>query len=212
LSRRLIDTQVVSPSSAEPPRPADTATPDPATLFAEHADRVAGWAARLGGPGIDVEDVLQDVFIIVHRQAGRFRGESSVKSWLYGITANVVRQQRRKARRRRWFGGGDDSLDDAPSVPTPIEEIERKRRGLAVYKVLDSMRDLNRTILILSEIEGLDGDQISELIGMKVGTVWVRLHRARVEFSQLARRLIPDEVAAIEDERLHVINQPKRRR
>ena len=212
MSRRLIDRPVVSPSSDGPPHPADAATADPATLFREHANTVAGWAARLGGPGIDVEDVLQDVFIIVHRQAARFRGESSVKSWLYGITANVVRQQRRRARRRRWFGSGSDPLDEAPSVPTPVEEIERKRRNLAVYRVLDSMRDLNRTLLILSEIEGLGGDQIAELTGMKVGTVWVRLHRARAEFSQLARKLIPDEVAAIEDERVDAANQPKRGR
>jgi RNA polymerase sigma-70 factor (ECF subfamily) len=174
---------------------------DAASLFEAHADDVATWASRLGGPLLDVEDAVQEVFIIVHRRIDRFRGESSVTSWLYGITANVVRQQRRKARRRRWFGRGNDASDpDAmrASQPTPIEELERHRRTRAVYRVLDAMRETNRAILILFELEGLAGDAIAELMKTQVATVWVRLHRAREEFSRLARKLIPDEVEEVE--------------
>ena len=176
---------------------------DAASLFEAHADAVAGWASRLGGPLLDVDDAVQEVFVIVHRRLDRFRGESSVTSWLFGITANVVREQRRKARRRRWFGRrhDDDNVEVArASQPTPIEELERHRRTLAVYRVLDAMREANRAVLILFEIEGLSGDEIAELTGMRVATVWVRLHRAREEFSRLARKLIPDEVEEIEAE------------
>jgi RNA polymerase sigma-70 factor, ECF subfamily len=170
-----------------------------AALFEGHASAVSRWAFRLGGPTVDIEDVVQEVFVIVHRRIGQFRGDSNVRSWLYGITANVVRQQQRRARRRRWFGRGVDPLaDEPPPQPTPIEEVERRRRALAVYRVLDSMREKNRIVLILAEIEGLGADEIGELTGMKTPTVWVRLHRAREEFSRLARKLIPDEVEAIE--------------
>jgi RNA polymerase sigma-70 factor (ECF subfamily) len=174
-------------------------SPDAAQLFAAHAQRVAGWASRLGGPMLEVEDVVQEVFVIVHRRLGRFRGKATVTTWLYGITANVVRQQRRRARRRRWFGIGQSTELEPPGRPlTPVEELERWRRTLAVYRVLDQMRESNRTILILADIEGLPGDEIAALTQLKVGTVWVRIHRAREEFSRLARKLIPDEVAAIE--------------
>jgi len=172
-----------------------------ATLFAAHADTVAGWASRLCGPAIDVEDVVQEVFIVVHRKLGRFRGESNVTTWLYGITANVVRQYRRKAWRRRWFGGRDEPAEDLPAVPTPLEEVERQRSVRAVYRVLDAMGENSRNVLILSEVEGLSGEEIAELTGTKVGTVWVRLHRARAEFAEHARRLIPDHVDAAEDAR-----------
>jgi RNA polymerase sigma-70 factor, ECF subfamily len=170
-------------------------------LFEAYADEVATWASRLGGPGFDVEDAVQEVFIIVHRRIDRFRGESDVKGWLYGIAANVVRQQRRTARRRRWFGRGVDVSD--PEMMrvqqlTPVEELERRRRTVAVYRVLDAMRETNRAILIFFELEGLTGDAIAGLMSMQVATVWVRLHRAREEFSRLARKLIPDEVEEIE--------------
>jgi RNA polymerase sigma-70 factor, ECF subfamily len=176
---------------------------DAASPFEAHADDVATWASRLGGPLLDVEDAVQEVFIIVHRRIGRFRPGSSLKSWLYGITANVVRQQRRKARRRRWFGRGIDLAEAAATrvmQPTPIEELERHRRTRAVYGVLDAMREGNRAILILFELEGLSGEEIAELMSVQVATVWVRLHRAREEFSRLARRLIPDEVEEVESQ------------
>src|ERR1700761_4251422 len=118
------------------------ALPDVAQLFEEHAQRVAGWASRLGGPMLELDDVVQEVFVIVHRRLGQFRGQSSVSSWLYGITANVVRQQRRRARRRRWFGIGQREELEPPGRPlTPVEELERWRRTLAVYRVLDQMRE-----------------------------------------------------------------------
>jgi RNA polymerase sigma-70 factor (ECF subfamily) len=184
---------------------------DSAALFAAHADQVAGWAARLGGPMIDVEDVVQEVFVTVHRRLDRFRGEASVTTWLYGITMNVVHHQRRKARRRRWFGGHSEPVEPVASQPTPLEEVERRRRARAVYRVLDEMREVNRTVLVLSEMEGLTGDRIAELTGMKVGTVWVRLHRARAEFSALARKLIPDEVASLEDAKQLPTNDSRKR-
>lgn len=173
---------------------------DAATLFEAHADMVAAWASRLGGPQLDVDDAVQEVFIVVHRRLARFRGESTLKSWLYGITAHVVQHQRRKAKRRRWFGGSadDDYQLMPPPQPTPVEELERKRRTMAVYRVLDRMREIHRTVLIWFEIEGLDGEAIAELTGIRVATIWVRLHRARAEFDQLARKLIPGEVEALE--------------
>lgn len=200
MDRRLIQRDPVprSPDDSDGRR---LGRDDSASLFEAHADEVATWASRLGGPLLDVEDAVQEVFIIVHRRLDRFRGDSSVTSWLYGITANVVRQQRRKARRRRWFGRGADASDpDAKRAaqPTPIEEIERHRRTRAVYRVLDAMRETNRAILILFELEGLTGQAIAELMTIQVATVWVRLHRAREEFSRLARKLIPDEVEEVE--------------
>jgi RNA polymerase sigma-70 factor (ECF subfamily) len=208
LIRQLISRGTVSRLIDES---AASATSDAAALFQAHADGVAGWASRLGGPLIDVEDVVQEVFVVVHRRLAKFRGNASVTTWLYGITMNVVRQQRRKAARRRWFGGRDETGEETAPQLTPIEEIERRRRALAVYSVLDAMGETNRTVLILSEIEGLKGEEIAQLTGTKIGTVWVRLHRARNEFSALARKLIPDEVASIEEARITIDSRTRSR-
>src|SRR5262249_14147909 len=88
-----------------PPAPASEARQGPtprwprspvADLYRAHAQTVARWASRLGGPAIDVEDVVQEVFLVVQRRLDGFRGDAHVKTWLYRITANVVRWRRRK--------------------------------------------------------------------------------------------------------------------
>ena len=153
-----------------------------ADLYRAHAQTVARWASRLGGPAIDVEDVVQDVFLVVQRRLGDFRGEAAVTTWLYRITANTVRWRRRKERWRRWLAGSADEVAGnlAARGPTPLEALE-------VYRVLDGMREKYRTVLILFEIEGKTGAEVAALLGAPVETVWVWLHRARKQFEERAR-------------------------
>jgi RNA polymerase sigma-70 factor (ECF subfamily) len=152
-------------------------------LYRAHFQRVARWAARLGGPGLDREDVVQEVFVIVHRELGNFRGDARVTTWLYRITENVVRHRRRKHRWLSFFGSTEDGARSlAATRPTPIEELERREAAALVYRVLDGMNERYRTLIILFELEGLSGEEIAELQGVKVATIWVQLHRARAQF------------------------------
>jgi RNA polymerase sigma-70 factor (ECF subfamily) len=153
-------------------------------LYRAHAQTVARFAQRLGGPTVDVEDVVQEVFLVVHRQLSDFRGEAQVTTWLYRITENVVRHRRRKERWRRWLGGTSEEVAGraASSRPTPVEDLERREASRIVYRVLDTMSERYRTLIILFELDGLSGEEIAELTGQRVQTVWVALHRAREQF------------------------------
>ena len=163
-------------------RPAPPPVSPLADLYRAHAQTVARWASRLGGPAIDVEDVVQDVFLVVQRRLDEFRGEARIETWLYRITANMVRWRRRKEKWRRWLGGSADDVAGrlAARGPTPLEALE-------VYRALDGMRENYRSVLILFEIEGLTGAEIAQLLGVKVDTVWVWLHRARKQFKERSR-------------------------
>ena len=72
-------------------------------LYRSHAAAVEHWAARLAGPSLDVEDIVQDVFLIAQRRLPKFRGESTPATWLFGITERVIWHRRRKDRWRRWL-------------------------------------------------------------------------------------------------------------
>jgi RNA polymerase sigma-70 factor, ECF subfamily len=166
-------------------------------LYLEHARAVARWAARLGGPTIEVEDVVQDVFLIAERRLRSFRGHSSVRTWLYGITANVVRHHRRKLRSRAWLLG-DEPLDSAKSeARSPLEELVRDERIQNVRSALEQMREKHRTVLELHAIEGLSGPEIAVRLGIAPSTVWVRLHRARKELEKLLLALVIPLLLAI---------------
>jgi RNA polymerase sigma-70 factor, ECF subfamily len=168
---------------------ARAAAPDLSTLYRTHVRDVARWAERLAGPGFDLPDLVHEVFEIAQRRLPSFRGDSSVATWLFGITEKVVRHRRRKDRLRHWLGGS--SADVARHLPAPgpsqHELLERKERIARVYRVLDRLPERDRQILILFELEELSGEQIAMLLGIKVGNVWLRMYRARERFLKLFR-------------------------
>ncbi len=161
-------------------------------VYRDHVSDVARWAARLGGPYIEVDDVVQEVFVAVHRQLPRFRGEASLRTWIYRITANQVGERRRKERWRRRFGLGGSASDVgghlASPLLTPVEMMERREASTTVYRALDQLSEADRTLLILFELEQLSGQEIADLLGVRIDALWVRLHRAR---ARLVSRLAP---------------------
>jgi RNA polymerase sigma-70 factor (ECF subfamily) len=152
-------------------------------LYARHASDVKRWVRRLAGPSADVDDLLHDVFVIALRRRFTFRGEANVTTWLFRITHHVVRsRQRRSYLRALLFGRHQDALAEAttPSA-TPHEEVERREQHVLLYQALGRLPDAYRTALILYEIDGLSGEAVAELIGISLGTLWVRLHRGRAK-------------------------------
>jgi len=175
---------VSSPQS--PPSPHDELRSG--EVYRAHVQQVTRWVARLHGPGADVEELVQEVFLRVHKLLPGFRGESQLTTWLYAITQNVARSRRRRERFRGLFrfGGDFDSLQVASSRPTPVEELERRQSAELIYAALDGLSEKQRTVFILFEIDGRSGQEIAELTGTRLETVWVQLSRAR---EQLAKRL-----------------------
>lgn len=155
-------------------------------VYRLHAEEVAHWALRMGGPSTDVEDVVQEVFLQVHRALPGFRGQSTLKTWLYRVTQSVLSQRRRKDRWRSWLRTPMEDVQElvASSAPSPQEETEQREAQRRIYKILDRMSEGYRQLLILFELEELSGEQIAEMTGLKLATVWVRLHRARRQFAR----------------------------
>jgi RNA polymerase sigma-70 factor (ECF subfamily) len=160
-------------------------------VYRAYADTVARWVHRLGGPGIDLEDCVHEVFLVVQSRLARFRGEAKISTWLYRITHNVTRNQRRKLRFRRWLSGtphdvAGDQPEPGPSAPEVLESAQRRK---ALYAVLDRMSEKYRTAFILFELEQLSGAEVAHLMGARSETVWVWLHRARADFRKRAEEM-----------------------
>jgi RNA polymerase sigma-70 factor (ECF subfamily) len=192
-----------SPLSAPPPAPASA--PDVASLYRTYAAKVGRWAARLGGPSIEVEDVVQEVFLVAKRRLITFRadGGGSVTTWLFRCTERIVKAARRKQRLRRLFGGAsadDDAAGSAIAGPIPSDELERRQEIAHVYRVLDRLPERQRKVLILFELEGLSTQEIATLVGARVGTMRVWLYRARAAFLQHHEALTTGNDGKTEDE------------
>jgi RNA polymerase sigma-70 factor (ECF subfamily) len=176
-------------ASQQPDRQADEPV-SVVELYDKHGADVVRWAGRLGGPETDLEDIVQEVFMIAHRQLSGFRGESKASSWLFAITQNVVRHRRRKDfARRRFLGKWVQEPEAVRQGPTPMETVIEQEATRRVYAALEGMSERHRTVLVLFELEGLSGAEIAELTGLKPSTLRVTLLRARAAFEKALRAL-----------------------
>jgi RNA polymerase sigma-70 factor, ECF subfamily len=153
-----------------------------AETFARHARFVRRVAFHLAGPQMEVDDLTQEILLRVHSRRGEFRGEAELQSWIYGIALRVVANARRRALLRRWFG-----LEAAPEPVehrTPAMDLERHETSARVYAALDRLPEKKRVVLVLFELEGLGGQEIAQIVGCPLATVWTRLHHARQAFAR----------------------------
>jgi RNA polymerase sigma-70 factor (ECF subfamily) len=166
-------------------------------LYRDHAKSVGRWAIRLLGPHGDYEDIVHEVFMVVRRRLPEFRGEAAVTTWLYAITVRVVQRARSRARWWSWLTGrgrnpgrgqrGEPFLPPTESPRDPQALLEARERTQLLYRLLDELGEEERALLILFELEELSGSEIAEITGAKLGTVWVRLSRARRKFLERLR-------------------------
>ena len=165
-------------------------------LYRAHERTVMRWAARLGGPDIDVEDVVQEVFLIAKRRLRTFSGPGSIKTWLFRTTEKIVQAARRKRRLRNWLSRSTEPAASGTAMagPTPADALEREQEIRQVYQVLDRLPERQRKVLVLFELEGLSTQVIAELVGARVGTIRVWLFRARARFLEEHQRLFQSAV------------------
>lgn len=157
-----------------------------AELVAEHQRMVVQLAMNLLGDRDEALDLSQEVFLRVFRTIHRFRGQSSLRTWIYRIAVNQARNRHRFWRRRH--RDAQVSLDEHVALHgdfesgvevTPERLLAQKELAARLQRALDRLPFDQRTAIILREIDGLSYDEIAFSLGVAVGTVKSRLTRAR---------------------------------
>lgn len=156
-------------------------------LFRRHRSDVSRLVFRMLGPTADAEDVVQEVFLQVHKSLGEFRGQAKFTTWLHRVTVNVVLMVRRAARSRPVFSGEPMSDHEPDRRLLPDEDAARRARVEAFRRLLDRLPDKKRTVFILHEIEGKLPAEIAEIVDAPVLTVRTRLFYARRELAEMMR-------------------------
>jgi RNA polymerase sigma-70 factor (ECF subfamily) len=141
-----------------------------------------------------VEDVVQDVFVVVHRRLGEFDAtRASIRTWLFGILRRTVADYRRTQRRKpAQFGTkeGDAeimTLTDS-QCPGPHDLVARAQAVKVLGEVLDELDDDKREVFVLAEIEQMSVPDIAQAIDINVNTAYARLRAARKGFEEAVKR------------------------
>jgi RNA polymerase sigma-70 factor (ECF subfamily) len=163
--------------------------PDFDELYERWFDEVARWIRALGGPEADRDDLVQDVFVVVHRRLSDFDG-NNVPGWLYQIARRKVRDFRRLLWVKHLFAGSVPLSDRiSKSGPNPADSLEAKEQGQLLEQLLTSLNEEQRAAFVLFEIEGYSGDEIAKVQGVPINTVWARIHKARKKLQAGISRL-----------------------
>lgn len=155
-----------------------------AELYEQHVDFVWRMALRLGVPAAQLEDVVQEVFLVLHRRRDEFRAASSVRTWIGGIVIRVARDFRRQGARQ---ARRHEQLElVTPLEPRDAHEALEAAEALAVaLRLLEQLDEDQRIVFVLTEFEELSAREIAEMTGTNPNTVASRLRLARRRFDEL---------------------------
>jgi len=160
-------------------------------LYDELAPMMFRTARRLGAPDEALDDIVQEIFVVVHRRLAEFEGRSSAKTWVTGIALRVVQAFRRGKRRREARVETTDDVDlFASRTSSPEHDAQRSEALVFLGRFLDGLDDDKRTAFVLSELEQLTAPEIAEATDTNLNTVYARVRAARRLFSEaiVARR------------------------
>lgn len=159
-------------------------------IVRRHQKQVYNLALKLLGSPEDAEDVLQETFLALYHNLKRFRGQSSLATYLYRLATNfsLMKLRRRKSRRQQH----QVALEEAAEHPDPqahsLDRILDSELHNLLNRFLLELNEKERAAVVLADIEGLPAAQAARILGLSLPAFKSRLHRAR---NNLRLRLLP---------------------
>ncbi len=179
-------TEVLGFEACAPTRTGDDAKSvdlDLGQIYDQHSDYVFRCLRSLGVGPSQLEDAVQDVFVVVHQKLASFDGACALRTWLYAIVIRVARKKR-AALARAWAEEIDSASDDCTEAQVAAKE------GLALaHRALSALDRDKREVFVLIEIEQMSAPEAAEILGIPVNTVYSRLRLARLAFERALQRL-----------------------
>ena len=159
-------------------------------LVIRYQDRLFNAVVRVVDNPDDAQDVVQDAFVSAYQSLASFKGDSEFYTWLYRIAFNTAVSLRRRRRATISLETGrvsDVAMDPQdPSPEThPGAALERSEEEATLQAALNRLSSDHRVVLVLKDIEGMKYEQIADVIGVPIGTIRSRIHRARLELREL---------------------------
>ena len=161
---------------------------DAGELFTAYRDRIRRYILGMVRDPAEAEDLTQETFLRAHRRLYLLRHPEAVGGWLYRIATHVCLDRLRQRKPQ-------DSIDEEQTAnrvdaavrtrPSLADIVERRQTSLCVQRCLDYLPDNYRAVILLYEIHALTAPEIASVLGVKLTTIKMRLHRARRMLQQI---------------------------
>lgn len=158
-------------------------------VYAAHVGFVWRVLRTLGVPQAQIEDAVQDVFVVVHRRLAEWQGRAAITTWLFAIARRVAQAHRRRASRNAASPVeplsdrlSDELADERPGGGDPFAEISRAEAAATVLAILEQLDDDKRVVFALVELEQLSVPEVARMLDLNLNTAYSRLRLARQAF------------------------------
>ena len=153
-------------------------------VYAAHVGFVWRIVRAFGVPDAAIEDVVQEVFVIVHRRLPEFEHRAAITTWLFAIARRVASGYRRRSDKRTegLAGRVTDVADERAGAGDPFAEASRAQAAATVLAILEQLDDDKRVVFALVELEQLSVPEVARMLDLKLNTAYSRLRLARRAF------------------------------
>ncbi len=169
--------------------PASSSTPSFQSVYQQYFNFVWSSARRLGTEPDAIDDLVQDVFIVIHAKLDTLQRPEALRSWVYGIVRRTVSTHRRAKRARPATGlAGEAGREAASHDPTPLEQTETNAELQLLACLLEELDEPKREVFALVELEELTVPEAAEALEIPLNTAYSRLRAARQAFEAALAR------------------------
>jgi RNA polymerase sigma-70 factor, ECF subfamily len=157
-------------------------------VYRAHSRKLYGLAVRMLGNPADAEDMLQEIFLAAHRKLDSFRGESALGTWLYRLAVNLCLDYLR-SRTGRAIHMTDALADDPVLADASSHRLaERAVTKMDLERAIAQLPEGCRTAFVLHDVQGLEHQEVGEIMGIAEGTSKSQVHKARMRLRTLLSR------------------------
>jgi RNA polymerase sigma-70 factor, ECF subfamily len=159
-------------------------------IYKEFFQFVWSSARHLGASADAIDDVVQDVFIIIHSRLATLQNPGALRSWIYGIVRRTVSDYRRSRRTRDAAGArlGAELRSTRPSLPSPLEMAERSSEVEMLESILAELDEPKREIFVMVEVLEMTVPEVVQALEIPLNTAYSRLRLARELFEEALAR------------------------
>jgi RNA polymerase sigma-70 factor (ECF subfamily) len=185
LGRRVAEQGAPLPERARPAQ-----RPELASVYEAEFRYVWRCLRSLGVHDAQLDDALQDVFVVVQRRLPEFDGAAQLRTWLYAIALRIARKYRDRARREpASLEAPRDSQPELAHAPSAEGAALQQERLALARAALETLSDDQREVFVLARVEQMSAPEISSVLSVPLNTVYSRLRAARLAFeAEIARR------------------------
>lgn len=158
-----------------PREPATHLPPELREVFEEHGPFVCRSLRYLGVHEADLDDLLQEVFLVVYQRLKDYEEKGRARAWLYSICTRVAHGHRRKLVRRRETA----HVSEEAIAPSQLERVEDREALELGFRLLEQLPPQQREVFVLYEVEDMPMSEIAQALDCPLQTAYSRLHKAR---------------------------------